>query len=148
MTEEQVTRAIISELAKHGWAIISYDFPQSGSGKMLHPDWGTSEKNKGGIIPDIITIKGTICLFFENKDRVVIEDFQKVSSLIKDNRYTSAIADILDGKNVQQIYYGVGFPSAKWNNQAVSYSWLVNFIVGVTEDYAVEFLHNPHGLMI
>jgi hypothetical protein len=52
-----VTKTILSYLSSKGWNIVAYDFPQSGTGIMLHPDRNYSEKNKGGIIPDIVAVK-------------------------------------------------------------------------------------------
>lgn len=80
LTEEQITKAIIDWLEGQEWQIICYDFPQSGTGISLHPNEELRiTKNKGAIIPDIVAIKGTIVLFFENKDRFVLSDFVKVS---------------------------------------------------------------------
>jgi len=87
-------------------------------------------------------------LFFENKDRVVISDFQKLSSLIHDNQYTNDISTFLAGHSVVKIFYGVGFPSEKWNKNAHANTSLVDFIVGVTADKKTEFLHNPYGIYI
>ena len=39
--------------AQKGWYIVCFDFPQSGTGILIHPDSGRSEKNKGSINPDI-----------------------------------------------------------------------------------------------
>lgn len=146
MTEEQVTKAILAFLIDNGWNIVAYDFPQSGSGKMLRPNDNISEKNKGGLIPDIVAVKNGVCLFFENKDRVVISDFQKVSSLINDNQYTNDISALLAGHSVIKIFYGVGFPSDKWNKSAAANISLVDFIVGVTADKKTELLHNSHNI--
>ena len=148
MTEEQVTKAIITALDKCGWAILSFDFPQSGSGKMLHPNDHCTEKNRGGIIPDIIALKDSTCLFFENKDRVVIDDFVKISSLINDNQYTNDIDKLLDKYTVKKILYGIGFPSNKWNKQVALNSSLVDFIIGVSLDKNIEFLYNPQNIVI
>ena len=147
MTEEQVTKAILTSLIECGWVIIAYDFPQSGSGKMLRPNDNISEKNKGGLIPDVVAVKNGVCLFFENKDRVVISDFQKVSSLIHDNQYTDDISTLLAGHSVIKMFYGVGFPFDKWNKSADANISLVDFIIGVTADKKTEFLHNPYKIM-
>lgn len=150
MTEEQVTKRILSMLTASGWYIIAYDFPQSGSGKLLLPDKGDM-KNKGGIIPDIVTVKGSTCLYFENKDRVVFNDFQKVSELINNNRYSKAISTLLSthnvGHRVENVFYGVGFPSVKWNKKASDNTSLVDFIIGVDENEVI-FLYNPHDIKI
>ena len=148
MTEEQVTKAILNSLIIKDWKILTYDFPQSGSGKILHSNEISSKKNKGGIVPDIVAIKDNICLFFENKDRVDINDFQKVFSLISNNQYSNAISTLLKDYNIKQIYYGIGFPSEKWNQQAATNVSLVDFVIGVSDDKHIEFLYNLHKLTI
>ncbi|MDR0861619.1 MAG: hypothetical protein LBN30_02445 [Oscillospiraceae bacterium] len=148
MTEEQVTKAILSELIDNGWTIVAYDFPQSGTGKLLHPNDITDEKNKGGIIPDIIAVRGGTCLFFENKDRVVLADFKKIESLRRDNRYRAAIEALLADFDINGIYYGIGIPSHKFNAQAKAASPTVDFIVGVISVGKSEFLYNPNNLTL
>ena len=66
MSEERVTKEIIKYLKKNDWLILSYDFPQSGTGTLILPDNSSSEKNKDSIIPDIIAIKDNKCIFFED----------------------------------------------------------------------------------
>lgn len=46
MTEEQVTKALLQHLTDNGWHIVSFDFPQSGTGKVLHPNNADGEKIK------------------------------------------------------------------------------------------------------
>jgi hypothetical protein len=160
MTEEQVTKAILKTLIDNDWGIISDYFPQSFTGKMLHlntelspgivPDTlspGTT-KNKGGIIPDIVAVKNGICLFFENKDRVVVNDFEKISALIRDNQYKDAITALLSRYTTDKIYYGVAFPLSKWNERAKKNAGRVDFIIGVARDGDVVFLYNPHSISI
>ena len=70
MREENVTKNILQWLQINKWEIICFDFPQSGTGVLLHlNDINRTEKNKGGIIPDIIAVKNGIAVFFENKDK-------------------------------------------------------------------------------
>ena len=50
MREEKVTKNILDWLEENGWTIICYDFPQSGTGVLLHlNNSNRTEKNKGGI---------------------------------------------------------------------------------------------------
>ena len=146
VTEEQVTKALLSKLVECEWDIIEYDFPQSGSGKMLHINGCSSEKNKDGIIPDIVAVKNGLGLFFENKNRVVKSDYHKIYSLINNNQYSDAIAALFKGYSIEKIFYGVGFPSIKWNKKAASNSVLVDFVAGVKEDREIEFLYNPYNI--
>lgn len=46
MTEEQVTKALLQYLTDNGWHIVCFDFPQSGTGKVLHPNNADGEKIK------------------------------------------------------------------------------------------------------
>lgn len=145
MTEEQVTKTILKWLCTNSWNVICYDFPQSGTGRLLHPN-GVSEKNKGAINPDIVAVRNRVCLFFENKDRFYFPDYEKVNSLIIDNQYTDAISTLLSGHNVSQIYYGIGLPTEKHSDKSKQASSLVDFILGVQEDKTIVELHNPKGI--
>ena len=113
MTEEQVTKALLQYLTDNGWHIVCFDFPQSGTGRVLHPNNADGEKNKDSIIPDIVAVKNNISLFFENKDRFYYPDYQKVNGLIVDNQYTTAISTLLNEYAVKNIYYGIGLPTIK-----------------------------------
>ena len=55
LKEAKVTVNILNWLEQEGWEIICYDFPQSGTGIMLHPNnqEGSKSKNQDGIIPDL-----------------------------------------------------------------------------------------------
>lgn len=145
MTEEQVTKTILKWLRINCWNIICYDFPQSGTGRLLHPN-GTSEKNKGAINPDIVAVRNGVCLFFENKDRFYFPDYEKVNDLIVDNQYTDAIANLLLGNNVKHFYYGIGLPTEKHKGKSLRSAALVDFIVGVSVDQSVAVLHNPKNI--
>lgn len=140
MTEERVTNIILSHLDKIEWQIVCFDFPQSGTGCMLHPDDGEPSKNSDSIIPDIVAVKDGICLFFENKDRFYKPDYEKCNSLITHNRYTNDIAKLLDGYSVRQIYYGIGLPTVKHTPNAAKSANLVDFVVGVEEEGGICLL--------
>ena len=86
MREEKVTISILKWLEKNGWKIITYDFPQSGTGILLHKNSiSRNQKNKNGIIPDIIAKKSNTVVYFENKDRYFEDDFTKINSLKEKN---------------------------------------------------------------
>lgn len=142
MREEHVTKALLKWLIDNEWEIICFDFPQSGTGRLLHPN-GASEKNKGAINPDIVAVRNRVCLFFENKDRFYFPDYEKVNSLIVDNQYTDAISTLLSGHNVDQIFYGIGLPAEKHSDKSKQASRLVDFILGVQIDKTIVELHNP-----
>lgn len=109
ITEEQVTKVILDWLEVNGWKIICFDFPQSGTGISLHPNKELrTTKNKGAFIPDIVAIKKENIIFFENKDRFVLDDFIKIQGLKERNDYTTSIEKLLQGFDYSNIYYGVG----------------------------------------
>jgi len=112
LTEEQITKALLHWLEANGWEIICYDFPQSGTGISLHPNEEIrTTKNKGAIIPDIVAIKGTTVVLFENKDRYVQSDFVKINDLKVGSDYSASLDKLLKGCQVTNIFYGVGLPN-------------------------------------
>jgi len=143
MTEEQVTKALLKWLIDDGWTIICYDFPQSGTGRLLHPNNSSCFKNLNSINPDIVAVKEPIALFFENKDRFYYSDYIKQNTLIEENDYTEAISDLLSGYKVDSIYYGIGLPLSAHKKKSQDSSHLVDFIVTVDNNKCVETAHNP-----
>ena len=146
MTEEQVTKAILQYLQNKGWHIVCFDFPQSGTGRVLHPNNSDGEKNKESIIPDIVAVKNGIALFFENKDRFYLPDYKKVNELIVNNQFTSAIGNLLSEYNIENIYYGIGLPTEKHKGKSRESTNLVDFIVGVSVKEGIEILYNPNQI--
>lgn len=145
MREEHVTKALLKWLIDNSWEIICFDFPQSGTGRLLHPN-GACEKNKGAINPDIVAVRDNVCLFFENKDHFYLPDYEKVHDLIVDNQYTDAIAVLLSGYKVVDFYYGIGLPTNKHKSKSKESAELVDFILGVSEDNSIATLYNPKGI--
>ena len=113
MREERVTINILTWLEENDWQIICYDFPQSGTGVLLHPnsDENRTTKNKGGIIPDILATRNSVALFFENKDRFVLSDFEKLKEIKTLGNYSNSLNIILSDFNVTSVYYGIGIPA-------------------------------------
>lgn len=134
MKEEQVTKAILKWLIENQWEIICFDFPQSGTGKVLHPS-NTTSKTEGAIIPDIIAIKNGIVVDFENKDRFVFEDFKKIQFLKSTTLYAKSINALLRNHNFFKIYYGIGMPYTEnnYDKAEVNYN-MVDFIIYVEND--------------
>lgn len=143
MTEEQVTKSLLQHLINNGWNIVCFDFPQSGTGRVLHPNNDNGEKNKDSIIPDIVAVKNNTCLFFENKDRFYFSDYEKVNNLITNNRYSNAINQLLADYSIKSIFYGIGLPTEKHKLQSRQAANLVNFILGVNADKSIDILCNP-----
>lgn len=114
MREERVTINILNWLEENGWQIVCYDFPQSGTGILLHPNGDDrTEKNKGGIIPDIIAVKEDIAVFFENKDRFYQPDFDKLYEIKTENNFSDSLSQLLSGFGISKMVYGIGIPEEK-----------------------------------
>jgi len=112
LREENITKSLLLWLENNSWKILAFDFPQSGTGIILHPNEDIREtKNKGSIIPDIIAIKDENVVFFENKDRYDGYDFEKVNLLRTENPYEKSIAKFLERYCYSNIYFGIGLPN-------------------------------------
>lgn len=130
--EEDITKFLLDWLEEKGWTILCFDFPQSGTGIAIHPN-DRKTKNKGTFIPDIVAHKGDIVLFFENKDRFVMDDFTKIERLRTTEEYSNDISALLMQVNYKTILYGVGLPESestiahiKDNIAMVDFAILVN----------------------
>lgn len=146
MTEEKCTITLLEFLEDCGWEILCFDFPQSGTGRVLHPDSSMS-KTEGSIIPDIVAVKGDICLFFENKDHYYVPDFDKQNMLRTTSDYRNAINDLVRGKHIQHIYFGIGFPIQCSSRVFVEDKQKVDFIVTVDDDEKVNIFYDSFGLV-
>ncbi|MCD8294051.1 MAG: hypothetical protein LUE27_02225 [Clostridia bacterium] len=142
ISEENITKKILSWLIQSKWTILSSDYPQSGTGIVFHQD-NTISKNKGILKPDIVAVKDDVCLFFENKNRFYYPDYVKVNNLIVNNNYSKDIATLLSGRNINSIYYGIGFPSEFHKQKSIESAHLVDFIIGVSDENTIEELYNP-----
>lgn len=145
MTEEQCTIILLEYLEENGWEILCFDFPQSGTGRVLHPDTNMS-KTIGGIIPDIVAVKNGICLFFENKDHFYLPDFDKQNMLRTTSDYKTSISELVKRKHVRHIYYGIGFPVECSNRVTDEERSKVDFIVTVNNDESVSIFYDSFGL--
>lgn len=147
MTEEKVTIAILTWLQNAGWQVVCFDFPQSGTGIALHPNPSLrgNSKNKGAIIPDIVACKNGTALFFENKNRFVLADFQKIHHLKTTQDYSEAISELLKTHPTERIFYGIGLPHSKnVTSKIQEYGHLVDFVVAVHPNANLEIV--PSGL--
>ena len=137
MKEEKVTINLLNWLERNDWKIICYDFPQSGTGVLLHPNAkkNSKTKNEGGIIPDILATKNSNALFFENKDRFLLTDFEKVKTVKSLGNYSNSLNTILSDFNVRSIFYGIGIPAIeKYINKSLENINGIDFLVSTNEN--------------
>lgn len=90
-----------------------------------------------------MAIKDGNVVFYENKDRFVLSDFEKVHNLIANNLYSNSINRLLHSFSVSKIHYGIGMPFSEKNltksNQHVE---KIDFVMFVKEDSTIELIDN------
>ena len=148
ITEEQATKAILDWLEGNGWQIICFDFPQSGTGVSLHPNEELrTTKNKGAFIPDIVAIKNGTVIFFENKDRFVLDDFIKVQDLKNNNDYSNSIKRLLEEFEYSKIFYGVGLVYSENAEQKTNLHLdKIDFVILYHENNSIKIQFDPKKL--
>lgn len=144
MTEENVTKAILGYLIKYGWRIVSFDFPQSGTGRALHPA-GSLSKNMGVLIPDIIAAKEGVGIYMENKDHYYPEDFRKVHNVLDGQVYATSFLKVL-GVDQTNLIGGIGLPEVCCNAIEPDMLRLVDFVFKVNEAGSVSVYYTSPGL--
>lgn len=150
MTEEKVTINLLKWLQYNGWKIICFDFPQSGTGILLHPNHkeNSFSKNCGGIIPDIIATRNSIALYFENKDRFYLRDFQKIRDIKVLNNYSESINSLLFDYNISQIFYGIGIPAnTKHISRSLENIEYIDFLISTDESGEVFINYDKFGVL-
>lgn len=148
ITEEQLTKAILDWLEANDWKIICFDFPQSGTGVSLHPNEELrTTKNKGAFIPDIVAIKNGTVIFFENKDRFVLDDFIKVQDLRNNNDYSNSIVRLLAEFEYSKILYGVGLVHSENTEQKTNLHLdKIDFAIFYHENKTIKIQFDPKQL--
>lgn len=148
MREEKVTKNILDWLEQNGWSILCYDFPQSGTGVLLHLNNNNrTEKNKGGIIPDIIAVKKNSALFFENKDRFYEPDFDKLNEIKMESNYSDSLDQLLNGFNVTDINYGIGIPDSKKDiDKSKQQLAKIDFLISTSKKKEIKIHYDVNGI--
>jgi hypothetical protein len=150
ITEEQTTKAILDWLESRGWQIICFDFPQSGTGLSLHPNIELrTTKNKGALIPDIVAIRKDVVVFFENKDRFVLDDLLKVNYLRTNSDYSNSIKKLLTTFKYRDIFYGIGLAhSNSAENNLNKHLEKIDFAIFYKTDKIIKVHFDPSNLFI
>jgi len=148
MREENVTKNILMWLQKNNWKIICFDFPQSGTGVLLHLNGSNrTEKNKGGIIPDIIAVKNGIAVFFENKDRFYQPDFDKLFEIKTELNYTDSLDSLLSDHNITSIFYGIGISDITEEIEKCKLNLdKIDFLISTNKLKNIEIIYDDIGI--
>ncbi len=127
-------------LKNKGYHIVSFDFPQSGTGLLLHPDKG-KDKNEG-IKPDIIASKGDVLIIMENKSRYWKKDFEKRYELKTLELFKRSMNALHRECNTSTLRVGIGIPEAGSTvAKAAETKHLVDFIVVVDKNEKCKVIH-------
>jgi len=141
ISEEFVTKSIMKYLQEEKYEIISFDFPQSGTGHVLHPN-SHDNKNYGAIIPDIIAKKSYICIIMENKDRYIASDFEKLTMLRDGNKYSQGLIKLKEKIKVKSYFFGAGIPFVKEEiAKALNNCDKIDFLIAVGNDEKCSLLY-------
>lgn len=112
MNEEFVTDNLIDYLRERGWDILSFDYPESGTGVVLHLNSKENHsKNQNSIIPDIIANKEEKLLVMENKTYYSRKDLDKLNK-VKDGGLEDSLKRNFPKTNWETVITGVGCPKS------------------------------------
>ncbi len=137
MSEAEVTLSIVRWLRGRGWKIVSYDYPQSGTGLFVHPA-DRSSKNFKSIVPDILAQKDGKGVWFENKDRYYAPDFNKIRFLRGTHDYDKSLTEAFSGLP-SRLYYGVGLSRKEGEvKKSLNEKGKIEFLVTVDTDETVR----------
>lgn len=115
MKEETITTKLVEHLETNGWDVISFDFPQSGTGTLLKKNGVVKEKNKHSITPDIIALKSDVLLFMENKSWFSKKDVEKLLAVRRDD-YSDDLPRHFPNLKFKKITIGVGLSDTENNS--------------------------------
>jgi hypothetical protein len=147
--EAQVTITILNWLKQNGWHIVCYDFPQSGTGTLIHPnsDDKRRTKNKGGIIPDIVAVKEMTAVYFENKSSYTASDFEKIREIKLNGNYSHGLSELLALKKNSNYFFGIAYGNSK-KDKANGLDNLkdIDFLITVNSNSTINVIHDKHTL--
>tara|TARA_R110002050_G_scaffold109799_4_gene221505 strand:- start:3562 stop:4020 length:459 start_codon:yes stop_codon:yes gene_type:complete len=148
MKEEKVTKNLLEWLEIENWTIVCYDFPQSGTGVILHQNNELhTTKNKGSIIPDIVAVKNGIALFFENKDRFYKPDFEKLYEIKNQKKFSDSLNRLLSDYPITEIHYGIGISEIKKEiDKSKLHLGKIDFLISTNTEKEVIIHYDSDGI--
>jgi hypothetical protein len=86
-----------------------------------------------------LATRNSVALFFENKDRFVLSDFEKLKEIKTLRNYSNSLNAILADFNVTSIYYGVGVPAIeKHIKKSLENIDGIDFLISTFENGEIE----------
>jgi Holliday junction resolvase len=104
-------------------------------------------KNKGGIIPDIIAVKKKTAVFFENKDRYVESDFEKIRKIKSSGKYSEGLSRLLKQFASDTLFFGIAYASSINDDQrGLKNLENIDFLLTVNINSSINILSDPFKL--
>lgn len=151
MSEEAVTKATIFFLKRHGWNVLDYDFPGSGTGRNFRVGTQEDKKNKKRVIPDIIAYKNETILWFENKDKDTINDYKKIAFLYQENQQLfKQILQAYPDKSINKLFFMIAFSGeSKYLRKALEYNVEgILQVVSPLPEPEIKILFDPSAIFV
>ncbi len=140
LSEEQVTIAIIKQLRHVNWHIVSFDFPQSGTGRALIAKGNGPASSRRRVVPDVIAVRNEICLILENKHAFDINDVRKLEEIRDSGRYNRSLESILRPYRITNFIFGIGLPIADGSASKELIVPALDVLLAVDESLGVRVL--------
>ena len=139
MTEEQVTKAVISWLSEHEWVVLDYDFPGGGTGRRfrLAESAKRGDKNAGAFCPDIVAWKDGRFLLFENKSQDTVSDYAKQSAVKRDVTVQGQLTAADPGRDLRDVSVALAFPPP-FVHEDMAMSCGIDLVLTVADDLSVS----------
>lgn len=114
MTEERVTLAVMKFIRNFKYAIIAFDYPQSGRGLLLHSNERRG-KNDDSLVPDILAKRADDAIFLENKVRFSDADAAKLRRVRDSGLYDGHLRKVGIDRQYCKVKFGVALADTPSN---------------------------------
>jgi hypothetical protein len=148
MTEEFITKSIMMYLQDNGWSLISFDYPQSGSGYRFNRNLvNVCKSTQNSIIPDVMALINDVLFIWENKNKFTLND------LLKYDNFATAYSDSLESLKLsisfKGICFGIGLANTSYNvRKTLEYREKLDFAVLVDDTGNVTVhIQDPYCLL-
>lgn len=146
VSEEFVTKTVISYLRENNWILLDYDFPGGGSGRSFKTT-ETKGKNKGTVIIDIIAVKEEVLLCLESKRIDTLSDYKKIQNLSQNSVFINNVKKTYgDRHSISRVLFGICF-SGQWKRKSSMSEYPNVGIVFSIINRTILLVHNKSPLI-